>query len=88
MLALIIMVVLFVSGLIVSIWLTGKASEHFTPEAQAGWRTRMLDESNYTEEGKRLRLRAMRFINGYMLAFAVYFVLVSHVLSCHGHTPR
>jgi hypothetical protein len=74
----------FIFGSIISIHLTNLADAELLDKKRNWWVTPMLDESNYTEEGKKLRRRAMRFINAYLLIFLLYFVVASHVLSCAG----
>lgn len=82
MFKLVIVIVVVAVGAIVSIRLTNLACEHLTEEGRKGWISRLPDESAFTEEGKPLRRRAMRFINGYLLTIVLYFVIASHMLSC------
>ena len=83
MLELVIVVVAVVVGAIISVRLTNLACEHLTEEGKKGWISRLPDESAFTEEGKPLRRRAMRFMNGYLLVIVLFFVIASHMLSCH-----
>lgn len=73
---------LFALGAIIGIVLTNRANEELIKK-KTGWVSPMLNENNYTPKGRKLRRRANVFVNTYLIGFLLYFVLASHLLSCH-----
>jgi pheromone shutdown protein TraB len=86
MLRLVLVAAFVIIGGTIGTVLAHRADDHLL-DSRRGISNALLDENNYTVEGKRLRRRALWFANGYSLAIVLYFVIGSHILSCNPQPP-